>query len=124
MGVTVSVSAQSRRVIGIFTASALLAVAVLLALFSPDRPTALRGTGTATAQNEPAPARSGQPTASNSSPNPSGASTSGSSGIVEPGSTGPGITEPGIDLRFSARTDGGFDVAERIILRAPRDRVQ
>jgi len=35
-----------------------------------------------------------------------------------------GITEPGIDLRFSARADGGFDVSERIILRAPRPRIR
>ncbi len=121
--VTVSVSAWSRRVIGVSTALALLVAAVLLAASSPDRHAARRVDKAAGPQPAAAPAKPAHSTASSSSPsprpNPSEASATRRAAIPEPG-----ITEPGIDLRFSARADGGFDVSERIILRAPRPRIR
>lgn len=123
MGVTVSVSAWSRRVIGVSTALALLVAAVLLAASSPDRHAARRVDKAAGPQPAASPAKPAHSTASSSSPsprpNPSEASVTRRAAIPEPG-----ITEPGIDLRFSARADGGFDVSERIILRAPRPRIR
>lgn len=124
----VSVSAWSRRVIGVSTALALLVAAVLLAASSPDRHAARRVDKAAGPQPAAAPAKPAHSTASSSSPsprpNPSEASVTRRAAIPEPGITEPGITEPGIDLRFSARADGGFDVSERIILRAPRPRIR
>lgn len=122
------VSARSRRATGISTASTVLVVAVLLAVYSPDRRAAVNGAGIpTTSQPTSRPAPSARPSASSSpspSPSPSGAPVTDRPGIIGPGATGPGLSEPGIDLRFSARADGGFEVAERVTLRAPRDRIR
>lgn len=111
MAPTIRVSPTARRTIGIAVAAALVVAAIIFAIIAPTprripdsdaadslhvTPSAEPGTGTPTGQ------RAATPTAA---------------------PTGPGITEPGISLRFSPRTDGVFDVAERVILRSPATRI-
>lgn len=113
-----------RRFVGLSIASALMLVAVAFAVSGPG-PDTSRGRVVAdvspspTAASTPAgikvgsayasarPSASGRPSASPDVP-----------AALDAVRSGPGVTRPGISLQFSPRTDGGFDVAERVILRA------
>ena len=115
-----------RRIVGLSIASALVVVAVAFAVFG-FRPDTGRGrviadvSPSATPVSTPAgietgsayasarPSASGPPSASPDLPAPPDAVRSG-----------PGVTRPGISLQFGLRTDGGFDVAERVLLRSAR----
>lgn len=117
------VAPAMRRIVGIGSAGLLVAVAIGLAVapIEPGR-TADRA---ATPSDPPARtsgARSGTPvpTAAASTTAPP---TEPSTVVSRPTPSGPGLTEPGISLRFSPRSDGGFDVAEQVILREPVTRI-
>jgi hypothetical protein len=103
----ISVSPNARRAIGIAVAGALVVAAIVFAALAPRQGRAPTGSAAGFIAATPS-VRSATPT-------PSVDSTGAPSG--------PGTTEPGISMRFSPRTDGGFDVAERVILRRPATRI-
>lgn len=100
-------SAWPRRVIGLSLAAVLLVAAIVVGVFGFDQ------SRTPSRASEPlqAPAAGTQARAT---PSPTAADAI---------TTGPGLTEPGILMEFSPRVDGGFDVAEHVILQTRVSRV-
>jgi hypothetical protein len=94
-----------RRVIGLSLAAVLVVVAAAIAVFGFDES---RSPSRAAVQSTPTPTVV-PPTAERGS----------SKGIT----SGPGVDQPGVLMEFSPRADGGFDVAEHVILRSRVSRV-
>jgi hypothetical protein len=105
-------SAWLRRGAGLGVAAALIPVAVVVATHAPQSTTSTRP------QSTPTPPTTGRPTTSR----PARAATAPSASAT-PSASGPGITTPGIDVSFSPRADGDFEVLERIVTRSPVDRI-
>lgn len=96
-----------RRVIGLSLAAVLVVVAIVIGVFGLDQ------SRSPTSASEPSPAPS--PTQQ--------ADTSPSATSANAITAGPGLTEPGILMEFSPRADGGFDVAEHVILNTRVSRI-
>lgn len=116
MARTTERSARTRRILGLATTAAIIALGIAFVATAPGRST-LRGDGS----NSSAELR---PTAT--TPKQTGASTGAPSPVASPAEeprSGPGIDAVGIYLQFGARADGNLDVTERVVLAHPSNRI-